>query len=96
VPSGCVVIIGHTIQKFQTSKGEEGNLSLNIQYVVVLYCPEQIGFPATFPPASPSKHSQSAKKNLAKGKGKAVEDETVEESEEETENADEQSGSDED
>lgn len=92
VPTGCVVTIGHTIQKYLTNKGEDGNLSLNVQYVLVLYCPESIGSPATSPPASPSKFS-SAK---GKGKAKAVEEETVDESEEEAQDLeDEDIGNDE-
>jgi hypothetical protein len=73
--------VGHTVQKYQTNKGEDGNLGLNIHYVIVLYCPELVGSRASSPLAS--KVSQPSKK-LSKGKGKAMEEEIVEETDEET------------
>ena len=97
VPIGSVVTIGHTVQKFQTKKGEDSNVSLNIQYVLVLYCPEDVQSPSPSAPTTPSKSSKpsqssllkkrnidsssTAKSTLVKGKGRLIVREDVEESE---------------
>ncbi|KAE9409071.1 hypothetical protein BT96DRAFT_932335 [Gymnopus androsaceus JB14] len=53
IPIGCIVTIAHTVTKFDTSDGEKGNVSYNLHYVVVLYCPEEDSpMPASLKPSS--------------------------------------------